>query len=40
MQILYNQPIQVESDPNKSRRLKVTHVIAHTIQFSKDTQYM
>ena len=37
MEILYNQPIQMESDPNKSRRLKVTHIIAHTIQFSKDT---
>ena len=36
MEILYNQPIQVEPDP-RTRSKKVTHIIANTIQFSKDT---
>ncbi len=36
MQILYNQDIQVMPDP-QSRSKKVIHIIANTIQFSKDT---
>ena len=36
MEILYNQHIQVEPDP-RTRSKKVNHIIANTIQFSKDT---
>lgn len=36
MQILYNQDIQIMPDP-KSRSKKVIHIIANTIQFSKDS---
>ena len=36
MKILYNQPIQIAPD-YRSVSKKVTHIIANTIQFSKDT---
>ena len=36
MKKLYNQPIQVAPD-YRSVSKKVTHIIANTIQFSKDT---